>query len=216
MSEIAVCAVAFGDERYMWRMARFKETLQATNPDVKLFTWENRMPDGARPFNDSMYGFKPWAVKIARDQGYKKIFWIDSTTVIQDKLDYYDQCTEEHGGVLAVQDDNKLSGFCSNKALQYTGYERDDLKSMHLVGGSLYYFDFNYPLCEKIFMDWMKSEQDGIFGNMRQQCGEELQGHRSDETMMALYLYKNGSKPFTGATRYNWEKGGVVQKMHFK
>lgn len=217
MSEqIAVCAVAFGDERYMWRMDRFKETLRTTNPDVKLFTWENRMPDGARPFNDSLYGFKPWAVHIAREAGHKKIFWIDSTTVIQDKLDYYDQCTAEHGGVLAVQDDNKLTGFCSDKALQYVGKKREWLKDKHLVGGSLYYFDFNYLLCEKIFNDWAKSEKDGIFGNMVQQCGEQLQGHRSDETMMAIYLYLNGSKPFTGATRYNWEKGGVVQKAHFK
>lgn len=216
MNNIAVCAVAFGDERYTWRMSRFKETLQDTNPDVRLFSWINAMPDGARPFNESMYGFKPWTVKIARDSGYKKIFWIDSTTVIQDKLDYYNQCTAEYGGVLAVQDDNKLTGFCSNRALSYTGYTREDLKSMHLVGGSLYYFDFNYPTCEKVFNDWFKSEQDGMFGSMREQCGEQLQGHRSDETMMSLFLYKNGSKPFTGATRYNWENGGVVQKRHFK
>lgn len=216
MNEYAVCAVAFGDERYLWRMDRFKETLKETNPDVRLFSWVNCMPDGARPFGESMYGFKPHAIRIARESGYKKIFWIDSTTVIQDKLDYYDQCTAEHGGVLAVQDDNKLSGFCSDRALRYTGYKREDLKSMHLVGGSLYYFDFNYPLCEKIFNDWAKSEQDNIFGSMVEQCGEQLQGHRSDETMMSLFLYKNGSKPFTGATRYNWEKGGIVQKKHFK
>ena len=87
---------------------------------------------------------------------------------------------------------------------------------MHLVGGSLYYFDFNQPKCQKIFDEWAESERRGIFGSMKEQCGEELQGHRSDETMMALFLYKHGSKPFTGATRYNWEKGGVILKQHFK
>lgn len=216
MNDIAVCAVAFGDERYIWRMDRFRETLQTTNPDVRLFSWVNTMPDGARPFNESMYGFKPWAVDIARQSGYKKIFWIDSTTVIQDKLDYYDQCTAEHGGVLAVQDDNKLIKFCANKALKYVGHDREWIRDKHLVGGSLYYFDFNYPLCEQIFNAWMKSEVDNMFGSMVEQCGEMLQGHRSDETMMSLMLYKYGSKPFTGATRYNWEKGGIVQKLHFK
>lgn len=216
MTDIAVCAIAFGDKRYTWRMDRFEETLHATNPDVRLFPWVNRMPDGARPFNESMYGFKPWAVRIARDAGYKKIFWIDSTCVVQDRLDYYDQFTAEYGGVLAVQDDNKLVKFCSDNALAYVGESRKWIEDKHLVGGSLYYFDFSYPTCEKVFNDWMQSERDGLFGSMREQCSEQLQGHRSDETMMALYLYKNESKPFTGATRYNWEKGGVVLKQHFK
>lgn len=215
MSEIAVCSVAFG-EKYVWRLGRMKETLQNTNPNVRLFEWTDRMPDGARPFNESLYGFKPHAIQIARDQGYKKIFFIDCTCVIQDKLNYYDQHTKEHKGVLAVQDDNKLTGFCSDKALRYIGKDRQYLKDKHLVGGSLYYFDFDVPGCEYIFGRWMESELKGLFGNMVEQCGEQLQGHRSDETMMSLFLYEAGSKPFTGATRYNWEKGGVVQKMHFK
>lgn len=215
MSEIAVCAVSFG-ERYNWRMGRLKETLGNTNPGVKLFSWVDRMPDGARPFNDSMYGFKPWAIQIARDSGYKKIFWIDCTAIVLDDLRYYDKHTPEHKGVLAVQDDNKLSGFCSNKALMYTGYQRTEIKDFHLVGGSLYYFDFNYSTCEKIFNEWFESEKHGMFGSMTEQCSEQLQGHRSDETMMSLMLYKYGSKPFTGATRYNWAEGGIIQKMHFK
>lgn len=215
MNKIAVCAVSFGD-RYNWRMGRLKETLETTNPEAKFYSWVDRMPDGARPFNDSMYGFKPHAIQIARDQGHSKIFWIDCTAVVQDKLDYYDQFTAEHKGVLAVQDDNKLTGFCSNNALNYIGKDRNYLKDKHLVGGSLYYFDFDVPGCEEIFNRWMLSEKNGLFGSMIEQCGERLQGHRSDETMMSLFLYEAGSKPFTGATRYNWEKGGVVLKQHFK
>lgn len=215
MSEIAVCAVSFG-EKYNWRMGRLKETLENTNPDVKFFSWVDRMPDGARPFKESMYGFKPWAIKIARESGYKKIFWIDCTAVVLDKLDYYFQFSKEYGGVLAVQDDNKLSGFCSNVALRYAGLQRSWLNDKHLVGGSLYYFDFEQPICQKVFRDWEESERLGMFGSMREQCSEQLQGHRSDETMMAMFLYLNGTKPFTGATRYNWAEGGVIQKMHFK
>lgn len=215
MSEIAVCSLAFG-EKYIWRLGRMKETLQNTNPDVRLFSWVEGMPDGARPFNQSMYGFKPHAIKIARSYGYKKIFWIDCTAVVLDKLDYYDQFTEEHGGVLAVQDDNKLTGFCSDKALNYIGKKREYLHDKHLVGGSLYYFDFNNPKCEYIFNRWMEAEQKDLFGSVAEECSERLQGHRSDETMMSLFLYEAGSKPFTGATRYNWEKGGIILKQHFK
>lgn len=215
MSDIAVCSLAFG-EKYSWRLGRLKESIQETNPDVPLFFHNETLPTGARPFNKSLYGFKPHCINEAINAGYKKIFFIDCTCVVLDKLDYYDQFTEEFGGVLAVQDDNKLTGFCSNKALRYVGQKREWLSDKHLVGGSLYYFDFNYQLCQNLFNRWIQSERDGIFGSMEEQCSERLQGHRSDETMMALFLYLCGSKPWSGATRYNWENGGVVRKMHFK
>lgn len=217
MSEqIAVCSVAFGDERYLWRMGRFKESLKLTNPDVRLFAWTDAMPDGARPFKDSMYGFKPHAIQIARNNGFTKICWIDPTCVVQDKIDYYNQFTKDFKGVLAVQDDNKLTGFCSNKALDYIGKDRTYLNDKHLVGGSLYYFDFEVPGCEYIFGRWYEAELKGLFGSLYEEVSERSQGHRSDETMMSLFLYEAGSRPWSGATRYNWEKGGIVQKMHFK
>jgi hypothetical protein len=215
MSDIAVCAVSFG-EKYNWRMGRLKETLENTNPNVRFFSWVDRMPDGARPFKESMYGFKPHAIQIAKDQGFKKIAWIDCTAVVLDDLHYYDQFTAEHKGVLAVQDDNKLTGICSDKALKYLGKKKEYLNDKHLVGGSFYYFDFNVPGCETIFNRWMEAEKKDLFGSVMEEISERLQGHRADETMMSLFLYENGSKPFTGATRYNWEKGGIIQKMHFK
>jgi len=215
MQDIAVCTLAFG-YKYVWRAGRLKETLENTNPGIRLFEWIDRMPDGARPFKDSMYGFKPHCIQIARDIGYKKIMWIDCTAVVLDKLDYYEKFSGEYGGVLAVQDDNKLTGFCSNKALKYINKGRDYLKDKHLVGGSFYYFDFNYPKCEQVFNRWMQAEKDDIFGSLYEEVSERSQGHRSDETMLSLFLYEAGIQPYTRDTRYNWEKGGVILKQHFK
>lgn len=211
---IAICSLAFG-EKYSWRLGRLKEQLQATNPLSPLFFWNESSPPGSRPFNESMYGFKPHCVKAALDAGYKKIAFIDCTCIVNGDLHYYDQFIEEHG-VLAVQDDNKLTGFCSDKALKYIGKKRDYLKDKHLVGGSFYYFDFNLPLCQKIFDLWITSERNGLFGSQQEQASERLQGHRSDETMMALFLYECGSKPYTRDTRYNWENDWIIKKDHFK
>lgn len=219
MSEIAFCSIALSvsnEWRYTWRLGRLKESLLQHHPDASMFFWQDALPAGARSFYESLYGFKPHCIKAALDAGFKKIAWIDCTAVVQDKLEYYDQFTAEHGGVLAVQDDNKLTGFCSDRALKYIGKNRDYLKDKHLIGGSFYYFDFNYPKAQTIFNEWLTAEKKGLFGSMAEQCSERLQGHRSDETMLSLMLYKHGSKPFTGATRYNWEKGGIILKQHFK
>lgn len=217
--KIAICAYAFG-WKYQWRLYRLKETIEDIyGPDHPCFLRNDTLPPGARSFDQSLYGFKPWCIKEARDAGFSRVAWIDCTAVLLDKLEYYDQFTDEYG-VLAVQDDNKMTNFCSDDAIKYMGYRRSHreiyLKDKHLVGGSFYYFDFTKPLCNRIFDRWLKAEKDGMFGNMVDQCAERLQGHRADEAMMSLILYECGSKPFSGATRYNWEKGGVIQKMHFK
>ena len=219
--KIAICTLAFG-WKYSWRMYRLKETVENIyGPDYPIFMHDHTLPPGARQFNESLYGFKPHCILEARNAGYNRIAWIDCTAVLQDKLEYYDQFTDEYG-VLAVQDDNKLKPFLWEKAFRYIGKSKEKPKDVewladkHLIGGSFYYFDFTKPLCNVIFDKWLKAEKDGMFGNMVDQCAERLQGHRSDETMLALALYTSGSKPFSGATRYNWEKGGIIQKMHFK
>lgn len=219
--QIAICSLAFG-WKYEWRQQRLKETVQDIyGYEHPIFFHTNTLPPGARSFNESLYGFKPHCILEALNAGYKRIAWIDCTAVLLDKLEYYDQFIPEHG-ILAVQDDNKLSGFCSSKALQHMNIRPNSVKSQkylserHLVGGSFYYFDFNNQLCNIIFKKWIESEKAGLFGSIVEECGERLQGHRADETMMSLFLYESGSKPFTGATRYNWEKGGVILKQHFK
>ena len=212
---LAVCSLAFG-ERYSWRLGRLKETLQTTNPEVPLFLWNESLPPGAREFCDSMYGFKPHCVQTARDAGYNRVIFIDSTCVVLDDLHYYDQFSEEYQGVLAVRDDNKITGFCSDRALKYIHKTREWTQDIHLVGGSFYYFDFEKPICQQIFDWWMNTEKLGLFGSMAEQCSERLQGHRSDETMMSLALKLHGGKPYITDTRYNWEKGGVILKQHFK
>jgi hypothetical protein len=209
-----ICSLAFG-EKYVWRLGRLKEMLATTNPGVPFMHWIDTMPPGAQSFNDSMYGFKPHCIQACLDAGHKQIVFIDCTCVVHGDLSYYQQFVEEYG-VLAVQDDNKLTGFCSNKVLKYIGQKREFLHDKHLVGGSFYYFDFNNDLCRRIFDWWMTTERLGLYGSQREQASEGLQGHRSDETMMALALYLNGSKPYTKDTRYNWAEGGLINKAHFK
>lgn len=210
-----VTSLAFG-ERYSWRLGRLKETIQTTNPEIPLMAWDETLPNGARLFPESMYGFKPHCVQAARDAGFKRVMFLDCTCVVLDKLDYYDQFLDEHGGVLAVQDDNKLTGFCSDKVLKYLKKDRSWLHDKHLVGGSFYYFDFDNPVCVQIFDWWMNMEKMGYYGSLQEQCSERLQGHRSDETIMALALYLHGVKPYTRDTRYNWADKSVILKQHFK
>lgn len=209
--------VAFGDQRYLDQQVRLHASIFNIYPDATIFTWTNEMPPGSKPFNESMYGFKPHAVKYALSQGFKQIMFFDPAITLTDKIDYYQDIVKDYG-VLAAQDDNLLTKFCMDRALVYADVSREDIEEAqwHLVGGSFYYFDFELQLCQDIFSHWLIAERIGLFGSQKEQASGKLDhGHRNDEAMMSLALYCNNSTPLTGDVRYNCE-GGITRKKHFK
>jgi hypothetical protein len=218
MSEqVAFVSVAFGDKRYLEQQERLRHSIKMIYPDAPLYFWTNEMPPGARSMSESLYGFKPHAVKYALDQGHTKIMFFDPAIILMKPIDFYMEKVKEYG-VCCARDDNKLSPFCDDRSLKHYGYTRDEIKDWHLVGGSFYYFDFDVPLCEKIYVRWFLAEQNGLFGSQQEQASGKLQGHRNDEAMMAIALYTSGSKPMSDDVRYNCENKEVciLDKKHFK
>lgn len=215
--QIAFVCVAFGDQRYIEQQARLKHSILQIYPDAPLFFWTDELPPGSRSFNESMYGFKPYAVYTALHAGYKRIAFFDPAVILIKPLDFYQNIINQYG-VIAIQDDNKLSPFCYDKALNYYGLSRDQIKDWHLVGGSFYYFDFELQSCRDITYKWLRSEESNLFGSQKEQASEQLKGHRNDEAMMSLALYTSGSKPLTDDTRYNCENEqvAIMIKKHFK
>lgn len=217
MSEIAFVSVAFGDTRYINQQIRLKASILGLYSDANLFFWTNKFPPGSRSFSDSLYGFKPHAVNYAMQMGYSKIFFFDPAMVLVKPIDHYLTMVKDYG-VIAVQDDNKLSGFCGDRALKYYGLKRQDIATWHLVGGSFYYFDFDLPMCQNVFHEWYETEKLGLYGSQKEQASDQLQGHRNDEAMMALALYTCGSRPVNEDHRYNCanDEIAILKKYHFK
>lgn len=218
MKDLAFVNVAFGDNRYLEQQARLNMSIQNIYPDAKIFSWTNEMPPGARSFKESLYGFKPHAVNYALSKGYHKIMFFDPACILMKPIDFYQSIVKDYG-VLAAQDDNKLTNFCDDRSINQFYFTRDQIADWHLVGGSFYYFDFSLDLCDKIFEDWLACEEDGYFGSQFEQASGKLDhGHRNDEAIMALCLYKHGSKPLTGDVRYNCENKEIeiIAKRHFK
>lgn len=212
MNDIAFVSVAFGDKRYIKQQMRLIESIDKFHPDSVGFHWTDALPPGSKKFLNSLYGFKVHAVLHALNQGYQKIIWIDPACYLLDRIDFYFEWCKQYG-VLAIQDDNKLPA--SDSALSFFKYKRNEIQDFHLVGGSMYVF--NFPYSESVFKLWHRAELLGIFGSQFEEASDKLQGHRADESCMALSLYKNGSRPlpYTGS-RYNWDANAAIKKEHFK
>ena len=81
----------------------------------------------------------------------------------------------------------------------------------------MYYFDFNTERCKSIFNEWLAAEINGMFGSQAQAASEQIQGHRYDESVMAMCLYRNGSEPVNRQdAQYNDSDNSLLIKKHFK
>lgn len=195
----AICTLAFGDA-YIKQLHRLKASIRDIYPEVEVFSWINSLPEGAKPHKVSPYGFKVHAVNAARKQGYDRVLWFDTAMVMKKPVDYWFSLIPQYG-IVAAKDDNKLSNhidplFCP-------------MPDWHLVGGSIYAFDFTVQKSRDVFFAWETFEKDGLFS------GPPM--HRHDEAMMSMSLYLNGCEPVPyDVCRYNNGPESIAVKNHFK
>lgn len=213
-NDFCFLSVAFGP-RYIEQQTRLHKSLQAIHPEARHLAWTDKYPEYAKPHSQSLYGFKVHAVNQALRHGYKKIIWLDTAIILQKPIDPWLDLVKDYG-VLAARDDNKLNKcFATSKLMWYSLVSIPDW--MHLVGGSVYVFDFDLPKCQDIFRSWEGAERGMAFGSQAEQSSGKINGHRHDESCMAMALYKNNSEPVPcDVMRYNQGLHSIVIKQHFK
>ena len=213
MKDVCFVSVCFGDSRYFEQMDRLKESILKIYPEANLMFYRGQYPPGSRDFFHSLYGFKPHAVLAARYK-FTKVIWLDPAMVLVDKIDDLFQFE-----MMSVKDDNVLYNVVSDACYQYFKMTKEEVqrKEWRLVGGSIYYFDFEKPSANRIFNSWYRAEIAGMFGSQEEQASEKLQGHRMDESVMALSMYKEGIEPVSmEVARYCNENNPMFIKKHFK
>lgn len=211
MTDFIFTSVAFGP-RYVEQQQRLhKSILQFYSADHHI-QWTDTLPPGSKSHAESLYGFKVHAVKYALDKGYKKIIFLDPACIVVKPVEYYFTLGLP---VIAAKDDNKLQDHIGYKAMMW--YSKPYIPDhWHLVGGSLYVFDFNHKDCIDIFNSWRIAEEHGIFGSQKEQASEKINKHRNDESCMAVSLYGLGYKPIPCDKAKYCCTDMIIDKKHFK
>lgn len=212
MKDLVFVSVAFG-ERYVKQQERLKASILKIYPDANIMFWTEQLPEYSKPFLESLYGFKVYAVQQAKKK-YSKVLWLDPAMIINGEIDILFSYE-----MIAVRDENRLSSFISDAYLQINHTTREYLDSfdVHLVGGSLYYFDFDTVKASMIYQEWKVCEQSGYFGSQEQEARGQLQGHRADESVMAYAMFMWDNDPVTpDLIDYCQNEDSIFLKKHFK
>lgn len=213
---------------YRGQQERLRESILKIYSGVPLHFIAEPESIGKPKFQRSMYGFKVQMIKDCLAMGFKKIIFLDAAICLEQKIDPWLELAKVHG-VLGAADSNPLSKVSSDKVLNYCGITREEAADINLVGGSIYVFDFNTELCERIFSNWALMESEGMFGTQEDCTNGKMQNHRMDETCMALAMHKEGIKALGHREmQYAWEHPEtkkitkvegvepIVIKRHFK
>ena len=138
-------------------------------------------------FQQSLYGFKPHAIELARQSGADKVIWFDPSlyplSSIDDLFDELDKTD-----MLVKMGDHPINEMTNDKAIKWFGLNRSDLTDVKHIGGTFYGFNFNNPKTAEVFELWKKAEEEGIFGTQ----DEFMAGHWADESCMTLAMFKCG------------------------
>lgn len=212
LNDFIFTSYCFG-EQYLEQQKRLKESILAIYPNANTHFLNEPQETGKPKFQQSLYGFKVGLVRDCLQKGFKKIIFFDTAITLNDTVDYWFNLAKDLG-VLAAVDRQTLNNVTSNQCLKYLGLRRDEVSNINLVGGSIYVFDFNTDLCNKIFNLWSELEAKGMFGKQDDLSNDKLQGHRMDETCMALAMALNEQKPLGhDLMRYAYLKPGE-DKLH--
>lgn len=194
MNKTCIVSVAFR-ELYVTHSWNQAESLFRSKVSYDLMRYVDELPTNKgvikdniiSEFQKSLYGFKPCALNIAIEKGYDKLIWLDPavlpTAPIQILIDALDKYP-----MMVVKGDTPLAKMTNQKAKDYFGVTDKDIEGVNHIGGTIYCFNFNDPKTKTVFNDWIKAEQDGIFGTQ----DDHMKGHWCDESCMALAMHVNG------------------------
>jgi len=233
VKDVVFTTYSFG-ELYCYQQERLKESILKVYPKANMMFWSDAdgashpqpgRPPGAKPFSESMYGFKVHCMLECLKQGYKKIVFLDAAMILEGPIDHVLELASKKG-FLAAYDRTELKNVISDSCRKYVEYdwELDNIDDLTLVGGSLYVLDFDNKKGRKVFERWQELEDLGFFGKEEDDARGLLKGHRKDETCLSLALAKEEMSPcgFDEIGYHNMghgdkpEKGFTFYKLHFK
>ena len=229
MKNIVFTSYAFGP-LYVYQQERLRQSILKIYPDANIRFWHNDDPSsqapcnvpGARTFHESMYGFKVHCVRNCMLEGFDIVIFLDAAMVLEKPIDDVLLHAEEIG-MLATDEKTKLSTVLRDDIYNLLGVEKSYAKKLHLVGGSIYIFDFRHVNGRDIYKIWSDLESHGMFGSEDDAQQPWWNGHRCDEACMSLAMSYCGVEPqsFDVVGYHNLGGGNANRvftfcKLHFK
>jgi hypothetical protein len=152
--------------------------------DIKLGSWPVTNKHGySWQHKDMPYQFKPYAILEALEAGYKQILWCDSTIRLMDNPEILWQQCAEHGILAWNNEGHPLKPWIAPHAAKSIGIDPNGVQQ---IMACCIMFDFNNPITQKVFDEWVACSRNGSFLN------KGFDNHRHDQACLSAIMHKHG------------------------
>ncbi len=181
----AIVSLATHSERYYKQIDRLEQSLKGRFIGNFLgFKGEESVHAPAHLINN--YAFKLFAIAQAKKQGYKKVFWVDSSNYAIKNIEPIFDYLNEHG--IFLEDSGHPVGAWSNdECLDYYKVTREQAMKMPMLSSGFIGLDFENKVSKEFFARWMEAMCMGLFNG-------SWDNHRHDQTCASLIAYQMGIK----------------------
>ena len=183
----------------------------------------NRMPTTKEfgecpPHSTHPYAFKSFIIQEARDMGYEKIMWADSSCVFLKDAEPYWHLASEIGVVTLDNPGCPEATWTADDCLEHMGCDPEFAKTFFEIDAYMMIFDFtsltvNHPdsklISHALFEQYFNHSMDGICcKGERGSTRPDFRAHRHDQSIISYFIKIYNIHPINyGAWCYAHEVG---------
>ena len=175
-------------------VVRLQNTLSKYQ-DFDFHGWKGAFPPGSPTHNEVPYAFKAYGLKWAREQGYKRALWLDSSVYVHSDPSPVLKIIENGGYFLLLNGWNQAA-WSTDAQLEYYGYTRDEAEKMQHPVGGLIGINFEHEKGKALFDMFIKAAEDKMFvgpwwnKNHEVSTDQRVLGSRHDQTCLGFITQK--------------------------
>jgi len=160
------------------------------------------------------YAFKSYIIQEARDMGYEKVMWGDSSLIFLKNPEPYWKISEDIGAVLLDNPGCPESFWTSDDCLEHMGCDKEFAKTFWQVEAFTIIFNFTRKKAVELFDKYFEHSRDGICllgqsGSIR----EDFRAHRHDQSILS-YFSREMAIPHIPHGSWSYQPDLIVSGEH--
>lgn len=208
MARQIVMSIGVG-QKYGLGLKRLSESLDANEfLDSKVILREYM--EDCPSHQQIPYGFKPWSMNWAREEGYDQAFWMDSACVVVKPLDPLWRRLEKQGHIFQYSP-NRTWEWCSDACAEKMGISQAKLSGLcPSLWACVMGMDFRNDRTNEFLDKWLAYSRDGVcfYGDFTNENGQvssnpRVKGHRHDQTVACILSFELGMSFDEDVVRYD-------------
>jgi len=202
-NDICIVSVGIdGREPYSQYSKKLKQVVDELG--YPNFIWSGCYPPGSPPHDEVNYAFKPYAFEYARQNGYKKILWLDSKCYPVGELNRISNFLETDGYWFVPElYAGSIGEWCKDEVYNYIDIDREKCFSVPQIAGKHFGLNLNFDISlhffEKYFYfarEYGKEVFHGSWTNYNKEVSNDsrVKGHRHDQIVASILVNQLGMK----------------------